>query len=331
MRNALRIDIFCILRSWSERSTEKLPPRMARAPSDDAGQARRSGRHHRRGDQPARIRRSRICPTNGCVKLAPVLGTRPGHLLEVDPADVSTDILDIWADIPEERRQQARRRAGHLPRPGRGRRAGADRWSRPSPSVGSKLKSVTQQPQRSGAAQEPKGIELRAVGDHRHRQRSPSAKPPIAVRALGSAGRRSPSPRPTVRGAIAANGQPHANAPPRDRSQTFTTQKESRQDGAHIAAVAISAPGKPAAFQPIKSGDHEVGARAPPERNGEQGGKLEIPSSNDGDRRPDGAFPGMTELAPPNASRDIRANCTPNRAARVSATFIARAATPGRD
>ena len=41
-------------------------------------------------------------------QLAPVLGTRPGHLLEVDPADVSTDILDIWADIPEERRQQAR-------------------------------------------------------------------------------------------------------------------------------------------------------------------------------------------------------------------------------
>lgn len=40
--------------------------------------------------------------------LAPVLGTRPGHLLEVDPADVSTDILDIWADIPEERRLQAR-------------------------------------------------------------------------------------------------------------------------------------------------------------------------------------------------------------------------------
>ena len=40
-------------------------------------------------------------------KLAPILGTRPGHLLEVDPADVSTDVLDIWAEIPEERRQQA--------------------------------------------------------------------------------------------------------------------------------------------------------------------------------------------------------------------------------
>jgi hypothetical protein len=37
-----------------------------------------------------------------------VLGTRPGHLLEVDPNDVSTDILDIWADIPEDRREQAR-------------------------------------------------------------------------------------------------------------------------------------------------------------------------------------------------------------------------------
>jgi len=42
------------------------------------------------------------------LKLAPVLGTKPGHLLEVDPADVSTDILEIWAEIPEDRRDQAR-------------------------------------------------------------------------------------------------------------------------------------------------------------------------------------------------------------------------------
>ena len=41
-------------------------------------------------------------------KLAPVLGTRPGHLLEVDPNAQDDDILDIWADIPEERRNQAR-------------------------------------------------------------------------------------------------------------------------------------------------------------------------------------------------------------------------------
>ncbi len=41
-------------------------------------------------------------------KLAPVLGTRPGHLLEVDPNDVSNDVLDIWAEIPEDRREQAR-------------------------------------------------------------------------------------------------------------------------------------------------------------------------------------------------------------------------------
>jgi transcriptional regulator with XRE-family HTH domain len=54
-------------------------------------------------------------------KLAPVLGTRPGHLLEVDPNDLNEDILDIWAEIPEERRDQARdvlktfraRRDGH--------------------------------------------------------------------------------------------------------------------------------------------------------------------------------------------------------------------------
>ena len=41
-------------------------------------------------------------------KLAPVLGTRPGHLLEVDPAQMDDDIFDIWADIPEDRREQAR-------------------------------------------------------------------------------------------------------------------------------------------------------------------------------------------------------------------------------
>lgn len=41
-------------------------------------------------------------------RIAPVLGTRPGHLLELDPADAPSDILEIWADIPEDRREQAR-------------------------------------------------------------------------------------------------------------------------------------------------------------------------------------------------------------------------------
>lgn len=41
-------------------------------------------------------------------KLAPVLGTREGHLLTLDPSDLSNDILEIWADIPEDRRDQAR-------------------------------------------------------------------------------------------------------------------------------------------------------------------------------------------------------------------------------
>jgi transcriptional regulator with XRE-family HTH domain len=39
-------------------------------------------------------------------KLAPVLGTTPGHLLDVDPNDVSSDILEIWAGVPEESREQ---------------------------------------------------------------------------------------------------------------------------------------------------------------------------------------------------------------------------------
>jgi transcriptional regulator with XRE-family HTH domain len=41
-------------------------------------------------------------------KLAPVLRTRPGHLLEVDPENANEDVMDIWADIPEDRRDQAR-------------------------------------------------------------------------------------------------------------------------------------------------------------------------------------------------------------------------------
>lgn len=40
-------------------------------------------------------------------KLAPVLGTRPGHLLELDPANLDDDIQEIWTEIPEERRSQA--------------------------------------------------------------------------------------------------------------------------------------------------------------------------------------------------------------------------------
>lgn len=38
--------------------------------------------------------------------LAPLLGTRPGYLLEVDPHDVGTEILEVWADIPEEDRRR---------------------------------------------------------------------------------------------------------------------------------------------------------------------------------------------------------------------------------
>jgi transcriptional regulator with XRE-family HTH domain len=40
-------------------------------------------------------------------KLAPALGTQPGFILDHDPNDVPTSILDIWAEIPAESRPQA--------------------------------------------------------------------------------------------------------------------------------------------------------------------------------------------------------------------------------
>ncbi len=41
-------------------------------------------------------------------RLAPVLGTTPGHLLDVNPNEASSDILDIWATVPEDKRDLAR-------------------------------------------------------------------------------------------------------------------------------------------------------------------------------------------------------------------------------
>jgi transcriptional regulator with XRE-family HTH domain len=41
-------------------------------------------------------------------RLAPALKTRPGHLLEFDPNDVPSDILEIWEEIAEDDREQAR-------------------------------------------------------------------------------------------------------------------------------------------------------------------------------------------------------------------------------
>ena len=41
-------------------------------------------------------------------RIAPVLGTRAGFLFDTDPNSLDTDILEIWTEIPEERREQAR-------------------------------------------------------------------------------------------------------------------------------------------------------------------------------------------------------------------------------
>jgi transcriptional regulator with XRE-family HTH domain len=41
-------------------------------------------------------------------KIAPVLQTSVGHLLEVDPNELDNDVMEIWTTIPQEKRQQAR-------------------------------------------------------------------------------------------------------------------------------------------------------------------------------------------------------------------------------
>lgn len=40
-------------------------------------------------------------------RLAPVLNTSPGYLLDHDPNDLPTAILDVWAEIPTDQREQA--------------------------------------------------------------------------------------------------------------------------------------------------------------------------------------------------------------------------------
>ena len=41
------------------------------------------------------------------MKLAPALATSPGYLLEHDPHDLPTAVLDVWAQIPEVDRPRA--------------------------------------------------------------------------------------------------------------------------------------------------------------------------------------------------------------------------------
>lgn len=40
-------------------------------------------------------------------KIAPALSTTPGYLLDHDPNDLPTDVLDTWAAIPEAERPRA--------------------------------------------------------------------------------------------------------------------------------------------------------------------------------------------------------------------------------
>lgn len=42
-------------------------------------------------------------------KLAPILGTTPGHLLDHDPMTIDNDVFDIWVSIDKRDREQALR------------------------------------------------------------------------------------------------------------------------------------------------------------------------------------------------------------------------------
>jgi transcriptional regulator with XRE-family HTH domain len=42
-------------------------------------------------------------------KLAPVLKTQPGYILDHEPEDLDNDVLDIWSRIDERDREQAAR------------------------------------------------------------------------------------------------------------------------------------------------------------------------------------------------------------------------------
>lgn len=43
------------------------------------------------------------------IRLAPVLKTQPGFILDHNPDDLDNDIIDIWSRIPERDRRQAAR------------------------------------------------------------------------------------------------------------------------------------------------------------------------------------------------------------------------------
>lgn len=51
-------------------------------------------------------------------RLAPALKTQPGHILDYDPNEVDSDIIDIWASIPESEKPTARRVLGSFRRTG---------------------------------------------------------------------------------------------------------------------------------------------------------------------------------------------------------------------
>src|ERR1700689_2287421 len=112
---------------------------------------------------------------------------------------------------------------------------------------------------------------------------------------------------PTVTGARPAP-MAERQAVSRYLSQALATQKVSRQDGPHIAAVATSAPANPAAFQPIRVVTRKLGPGAAwAMANRAAKSWLVIQWFTSTAWR---CISGITALAPPNATSDRAVNCT---------------------
>jgi transcriptional regulator with XRE-family HTH domain len=42
-------------------------------------------------------------------RLAPALGTQPGYLLDNEPNELALEMMDLWANVPDDQRLQVRR------------------------------------------------------------------------------------------------------------------------------------------------------------------------------------------------------------------------------
>lgn len=88
------------LRQWRQRTTRTRPKGMTQQELADAIGTSKSA------ISDLETFRLQLSP-KWLNRLAPVLGTQPGYILDHDPDDLSADVFDIWSRIPEADRERA--------------------------------------------------------------------------------------------------------------------------------------------------------------------------------------------------------------------------------